>query len=139
MDSFIIIIILYIVLYIILTVINIINQKKKRELIKEREEEILEEIKLTPPVIEKEFEIEEEKEKLKYESKEPEKIEIYEKVLINTQEKKDVKFEKEKLSDEETLYYEKIPKIKKILNFSKNDVLKGIIYKEILTPKFKKN
>ncbi len=35
--------------------------------------------------------------------------------------------------------FEKVPpKLKKILTFSKNDLIRGVIFKEILTPKFKK-
>jgi len=47
---------------------------------------------------------------------------------VVTEEKKDEFYE-----------YEKVPpKLKKILTFSKDDILRGVIFKEILTPKFKK-
>lgn len=139
MDSFIIIIILYIILYIILSVINVINQRKKRELLKQkREEEPFEEEKtILPPPFEK-IKIEEKGEGLLEEFKEPEKIEIYETKPEETKKQEEIKPEKEKIIIEEIQPYEKIPKIKKILSFSKNDILKGIIFKEIVTPKFKK-
>lgn len=139
MDSFIIIIILYIVLYTILSLINAINQRKKKELLKEkREEELFEEEERTtlPPPLEK-IKIEEKSESLSEELKEPEKIEIYETKPKETKKQEDIIPEKEKLIIEEKTYYHKIPKIKKILSFSKNEILKGIIYKEILTTKFK--
>lgn len=140
MDSFIIIIILYIVLYIILSVINAINQKKKRELLKEkREEEIFEEEerKILPPILEKKFKIEKKEDELKENLKEPGKIEIYETKTEETKEQEVTQSEKEKLIIEEISPYKKIPKLKKILSLTRNDILKGIIFKEILTPKFK--
>lgn len=110
MDLFPIIIILYIIFYIILAIVSATNKRKRKQKIKDiLPKEKIEELEVIP------------------EEKIPQEI---------VEEKPTPILEKEKITPSE---FEKLPsKLKKVLSFSKNDILKGIIFKEILTPKFKK-
>ncbi|MDI6860710.1 MAG: hypothetical protein QMD25_01670 [Caldisericia bacterium] len=132
MSYFTIIIILYIVLYFILTIVSAINERKRKEEISIKEKVKKEE------VLEEQFKIEKAPEKIYQKEKLEEEFvqEVKEEILKEEVEQKPPLYkEKEFLP----IKHEELPsKLKKVLSFSKSDILKGIIFKEILTPKFKK-
>jgi len=151
MNYFTVIIILYIIFYIVLTIISTTNERKKRE----KRREVLEKEKLlekTTPYKEDYRKIskkESEKEPVEIEEVEEIKpsIEISEKKVEEIPQKKIIQKSTEELispiiKKERIIHteYEKAQlKLKRSLSFSKNDILKGIIFKEILTPKFRKD
>ncbi len=142
MNYFTIIIILYIIFYVVLTIISATRERKKRE----KRREILEKERVeekTIPYKEDYIKTTTFKEIFEEELKEtPEEKKLIEKIEEEkiTPEKIEVvtppSYEKEKIVYSE--YEKEHLKLKKLLTLSKNDILKGIIFKEILTTKFKK-
>lgn len=130
MSFFTLIIILYIVFYLFLAIVSAINERKRR--VKIKESQLREKSETIEEISTKKLEIEEKSYPKEF-KKEPSKETLEEE---NFEQKPTLKLEKQ---TEDLLVYKKLPsKLKKAVSLSKSDIIKGIIYKEILTPKFRK-